>query len=464
MFSKKCFLCLSDGDGQLHRCGDCKTAIYCSPICQEIHWKEGHKYECDTYHIGADVLELQGDESKERKGLKRKLEKEKVEQHGIRYKRKEIQKVDETLDEIYFAANLIRVPSTTREFGEFQFLANEWPEVTEQKKVSSKYDIKPRANGVLFELEGKQWDSVERYMAYKKWMSVGEEKYAEEMYAAETINGLLKVNTLTMFTKWYRWREAQLGNELEDTDREVRKMWNALLKNSWSLEVQKPILEIALKRKFDPIRNRNLFEALMSTGNTKLVLLDTTLKGADTILGQKISGVGNNLLGELLMQLRSRFERPSLEGLQENVLSGTGISTIEGLILTTPFPKEEAIVVGKGPLNFQYRQYIAGDGELSQTYKKSDIKVIEKFNVTLKDVRMAAAEAYDEIYEEGLDGIEEYEPRIGDVSRYPLDNVWIFTHATNAVHFADEEIYLEAYKSIIPEIARVTKWPSDDIE
>ena len=27
-------------------CGACKNALYCSRLCQSIHWKSGHKQEC----------------------------------------------------------------------------------------------------------------------------------------------------------------------------------------------------------------------------------------------------------------------------------------------------------------------------------------------------------------------------------------------------------------------------------
>ena len=35
-----------DFPGGFKRCGRCRAVVYCSPACQKVHWKAGHKREC----------------------------------------------------------------------------------------------------------------------------------------------------------------------------------------------------------------------------------------------------------------------------------------------------------------------------------------------------------------------------------------------------------------------------------
>ena len=47
-----CFVCrkMLSTKGQ-HHCSKCRLVSYCSPICQKIHWKGGHKYTCREGHL-----------------------------------------------------------------------------------------------------------------------------------------------------------------------------------------------------------------------------------------------------------------------------------------------------------------------------------------------------------------------------------------------------------------------------
>lgn len=47
---KRCAVCDKDVDkDQSCFCGQCHAVVYCSPVCQKQHWKEGHKSICGLY-------------------------------------------------------------------------------------------------------------------------------------------------------------------------------------------------------------------------------------------------------------------------------------------------------------------------------------------------------------------------------------------------------------------------------
>ena len=54
-----CFVCRRTltTKGQ-HHCSKCRLVSYCSPICQKIHWKGGHKHTCRDGYLQIGVNEV----------------------------------------------------------------------------------------------------------------------------------------------------------------------------------------------------------------------------------------------------------------------------------------------------------------------------------------------------------------------------------------------------------------------
>ncbi len=137
-------------------------------------------------------------------------------------------------------------------FGTYRFLSNTWP-------------------AVIY-LDGIQYPSVEH--AYKAWRwKPSSRSYFETCTALEAIT--------------YNWTHTPDG----PTDEE----WNA-----YKIELMTRLE----KQKYDPVQNPELFQKLQETGDK---YLEETNWWGDRFWGVDEYGVGENMLGKVLMEVRELF-------------------------------------------------------------------------------------------------------------------------------------------------------------
>ena len=54
-----CFVCRRTLTAKgKHQCSKCRMVSYCSPVCQKIHWKGGHKHTCRDGYLQIGVNEV----------------------------------------------------------------------------------------------------------------------------------------------------------------------------------------------------------------------------------------------------------------------------------------------------------------------------------------------------------------------------------------------------------------------
>lgn len=123
------------------------------------------------------------------------------------------------------------------------------------------------------ELDGQEYDSVEKAYQAAKWPIEEREFFASDIKNAYAVR-FNKQNTPTKYTT-EEWDEIKLD-----------------------------VMQFCLEQKFDKVKNPEMVEKLRATGER---YLEETNWWNDTFWGKNFEGEGENNLGKLLMDIRSNL-------------------------------------------------------------------------------------------------------------------------------------------------------------
>jgi len=414
-----CFVCGKTTD--LKQCENCNSYSYCSKRCQRADWYNGHFFRCRKL-IGND-----------NNGSERLKDEDEKQEFGRIVPLRKILKTKKEFTGIFFGHNLITSPNSSESVIIWQVLDNYWPLVTKRDKVIQEFTLPFAPGRALIIVDGNEWDSVERFKLWEKYRSIGASKYANLIKEEKTLEKAIQIGQEEEYVQWLHKRKLVSDEEDFISLNDLRANVQIVLKTIWTPVKQRRVLEVALKKKFDPERNKKLVGALLSTGDKNLHRISYRLDPPSVLGLDPASGNGLDLLGKMLMERREELRIANVGELESPTLTKQGIALIEGLdLFDDTLTKENAPLVGLGPIRFIYRQF----QENTNIYAESNIKTIGKEDklISLAEVQEAARDAYKRIRTKNNFKLRDC---IGNVSK--KNNIWIFDHCYSAWITKDDE-------------------------
>lgn len=173
-------------------------------------------------------------------------------------------------------------------------------------EFSNFYGGKTAKNRIKLEIDGRQWLSTEQYFQAQKFHVPGDARSMEYFEIIQSADSPMKTAVLGRQKKCGGYAGRWVVNKVKDerTMNEVIEEYHDVkLREDWD-EVKCDVMYKALHAKFT--QNEYLKDLLMSTGDKEII--EASPRDAYWGWGKDKKGV--NMLGKLLMKLRTELGRP----------------------------------------------------------------------------------------------------------------------------------------------------------